>query len=295
MSPAAVVPTGVGALRTHWVLVLATLTATQTAWGTAPQNDAGLGGDASDERTTATPLPAYGAYAGELRSLDDDWYALPRAPGPACVQLDASGDTRADATLALRTTAGERSVRAPLVEGLATRLALAGNGADLAWVGIESAGNPTGHDAARPRHYAFALQETAAGLGADAGTGADAGATPAQATPVEGGCVAGALRPLAGLGDARDTYAFHVPAGGQVAYSFAAPSGVTLQLLDAAGAPVAAPLAGDGMATFVAPEASTYYLQASAGSGTGTLAYVIGLIGPDPPPGNPCRPHCAVA
>ena len=130
--------------------------------------------------------------------------------------MDASGDTSADATLALRAAQAERSIRAPLVEGAVTRLALAGAGVDRAWTGFQTSLNPAGHDPARPRHYAFDLAVVPAGLAADAGTGVDAAAALADATPVAGGCVTGRLRPLAGLGDAVDAFRFQARAGSPV-------------------------------------------------------------------------------
>ncbi|HWH08204.1 MAG TPA: hypothetical protein VNX21_03325, partial [Candidatus Thermoplasmatota archaeon] len=109
-----------------FALLVGAVLLTQATAAQMPQDDAGLGGDAPDHKSLAAPLPGPGSYAGELRSRDADWYALDRAADPACVRMDASGDTSADATLALRAAQAERSIRAPLVEGAVTRLALAG-------------------------------------------------------------------------------------------------------------------------------------------------------------------------
>lgn len=279
-------------MRVLSLLLVVGFVLAQPALGDAPQNDAGTSTDAGNAKASATPLPGYGAYAGELRSIDDDWYVVSRAAAPACVQLDASGETDANATLSIRSSGVERFIRAPLVANGTTRLALAGRSVDRAWVGVEATRNPSGYDAARPRYYRFALNETASA--ADAGTGMDAGSMLSDATPVVGGCFAGSLKPLAGLGDVRDLYAFHVAGNTDVVYSLASAMGVSLQLLDASGAAVGPALMDDGVATFTPPTDGTFYLQASAVSGADTLTYVVGLVGPDPPPGSPCRPHCAV-
>ena len=278
------------ALRAFPSLLVAFLVATQATLANAPpQNDGGLGGDAGGSRATATPLAAHGRYSGELRALDDDWFTMARSSGPACVWMDASGDTYADATLALRS--GERSygVRAPLVLGMTTRLAVAGSAVSQAWFGFERTVNPAGNDAARPRFYNFTVAES--GTMDDGGMPGDAGGSMAMARGLSAGCSGGRLQPLAGLGDSVDVYAFRLVAPGQVVYSLGASGPVDLTLVDASGAQVGPAVATDGIATTSLP-AGTFYLRLAAMGGTEVTAYVIGLLGPDPPPGNPCRPHC---
>ncbi|HWH08203.1 MAG TPA: hypothetical protein VNX21_03320 [Candidatus Thermoplasmatota archaeon] len=265
--------------------------ATQVSFAEAPQNDAGMGGDAGGSRLTATPLPAYGTYAGELRAQDDDWYTTVRAPGPACVQMDVTGDTYSDAALAIATGGTSYGVRAPIIEGTTTRLALAGSSIRQTWEGFVRTANPAGNDAARPRYYSFALSEASSFQG-DGGASGDAGASPATARALPGACSGGSLQPLSGLGDTTDLYAFTLGTSRQVVYSLGASAPVTLELLDANGATAAPAIGPDQVATASLP-AGTYYMRMSTSvSGVEVVTYLTGLLGPDPPPGSPCRPYC---
>lgn len=284
----------VRALRSFPPLLLALALTAQVTLANAPQNDGGLGGDAGNARATATPLPGYGSYSGELRAQDDDWFTTLRAPGPACVQMDARGDTYADALLGIATGGRTYGVRAPLVEGQTTRLAVAGSAVAQSWEGFLRTPNPAGNDATRPRFYNFTVSEGASVVG-DGGQSGDAGSTTATARVLPGGCSGGRLQPLAGLGDATDLYSFTLAQPSQVVYSLGATAPVTLALVDASGASVGPAIGPDQIATASLP-AGTFYLQTSAAAvgGTEVVTYVTGLLGPDPPPGSPCRPHCLI-
>lgn len=277
-------------LRIVIPLLVASLAAPHATLADAPQNDAGLGGDAGDARATATPLPAHGARSGELRALDDDWYTMVRSPGLACVWMDASGDTYANATLAVRSGAETYGVRAPLAANATTRLAVAGSAVAQSWFGFERLPNPAGNDAARPRFYAFATAESGVPQ-SDGGMAGDAGGTLAGASAISGGCSGGRLAPMMGLGDMADVYSFALAQPGQVVYSMGASVPVRVELVDASGAAAGPALVGDGIATAQVP-AGTYYLRVAAVDGTEVVSYVLALLGPDPPPGSPCRPHC---
>ena len=279
-------------LRALPTLLVALLVGAQATLANAPQNDAGLGGDAGGSRATALLLPAHGAYGGELRAQDNDWYTTVRSPGAACVWMDASGDTYANASLAVRSGTQSYGVRAPLATGQTTRLAVAGSSVSQAWYGFERLPNPAGNDAARPRFYNFTTAESGAPAG-DGGMAGDAGGTLATARVLGGGCSGGHLQPMMGMMDAQDTYAFTLTQPAQVVYSLGATAPLTLQLVDASGAAAGPSLSTDGIATTSLP-AGTFYLRVAAVGGTEVVAYVIGLLGPDPPPGNPCRPHCAI-
>lgn len=258
----------------------------------APQNDAGLGFDAGDTRATATPLPSGGAFAGELRSQDNDWFTLLRAPGPACVSLDVSGDTYADATLALRSGSVDHRVTVPILQGVTTRLALAGSSVSQSWDGFERKVNPAGNDPARPRYYQFAVAESGTGGMGDANSGRDAGSMLSSAVPLTTPCSSGRLNPLQGFGDTSDLFSFTLTETTQIVYSLGATApGVALRVVDISGAAAGPAVSGDGLATVTLP-AGNYAMSATAVEGTAVIDYVIALVGGGP--GNPCRPACAL-
>lgn len=281
------------ASRSAFPLLVALAVAAQVSLAEAPQNDGGMAGDAGGSRATATLIPGPGSYAGELRSQDDDWFTSVRAPSAACVQVDASGDTYANATLAVRTGAASYGVTAPLINGSVTRLAVAGSAVARTWEGFVRTPNPAGYDAARPRYYAFSLSESGTPVG-DGGVMGDAGATLQSARPLPGGCSGGRLQPLGGLGDVLDTYAFTLTQAGDVVYSVGANAPIRVDLVDGSGRPVA-PSVGVDQVQLVQLPAGTFYLQMSAAAADpDAISYVVALMGPDPPPGSPCRPHCAL-
>lgn len=282
--------------------VLALLLVAPLALPAAPQNDAGTLGDASDARALPTMLPDWGAYAGELRSQDQDWFSVVNgttASGPSCVSVQTSGDTYANATLGIRQGARDTSVLSPLPKDGGIRLALAGVGVSQAYFGITPVPNPAGNDPARPGNYSFTLRgHTPQDLGpGDAGTSRDASGMLGAAVPVPGVCFAGALMPLGGLGDTRDAYSFVATANQTIVYSLGSAGGPspTLTLLGPDGTAIATPTTSGQarMATLAAP--GTYYLAVEQGDATSQLGYVVGIIGPEGPPGSPCRPYCVLS
>ena len=256
-----------------------------------PQNDAGLGGDAGDARENATPLPALGRYEGALRDDgDDDWYTYEHdVGGPACVTLAAGGRTAATYTLALQTAGRDLGSAAPLPRESEARLALAGSSVSRSWAGIEPLPWDDGGDNGL---YAFTLSESRASDAIEDTLTRDAGSLLSGPFPIEGACTAGRLQPLAGLGDATDLWTFAGTQGQQILYSLGATAPVTLELRGPGGAPVGPAIAPDAIANVTLPADATYTLQASALGGAQVIEYVIGLVGPDPPPGSPCRPTC---
>lgn len=257
---------------------------------TAPQNDAGFPGDASDAKSAPTLLPGPGEYAGELRSHDADWYATLHAGGPLCVSALIAGDTDSSATLELATAAGPRSIRSEIPASDAVRLTLAGSSVPRVLYGFETDPNPTGREAARPREYTFDITATRPMGAGDAGTDRDAGNLLSGALPAQGACTEGDLRPLHGLGDALDIFTFHATEGTQVVYSLGATSPVRLRMVAPDGASLGE-VGTDAVGSFVAPSTGTYSMQAAALGDASSIEYVIGLVGPDPP-GHPCRPYC---
>lgn len=259
----------------------------------APQNDAGLGVDAGNTSATATPLPGLGRYSGELRSKDNDWYTVARTGLPACITLDAGGTPEATYTLRIRSGTTERFVSAPLPTDGERRLALAGSQVAQAWGGVERVPNPANNDPTRPGAYGFALGEVRAS-DATEGTSAvnDAGSVLSGAFPIEGSCTPGRLQPMNGVGDVVDLWSFTGKAGQQIIYSLGATAPITLQLTNATGGAVGPAIAPDAVANVTLPTDGQYTMRAAAPSGSELISYVIGLTGPDPPPGNPCRPTC---
>lgn len=260
----------------------------------APQNDAGLGLDAGNSLSTATPLPSLGRYDGELRSKDNDWFTLHRAATPVCVTHDAGGSPEAYYTLRTRSGTTEHAVKALLPTTGELRLALAGSAVTQTWAGFERVPNPAKNDPTRPGTYGFALGERGV---ADATEGTtmnvnDAGSMLSGAFPLEGACTAGRLQPLGGAGDVVDLWKFSGVRGQQIVYTLGATGPVTLQLTTAAGKSVGPAISPDGLANVTLPADGEYTMQASATGGSDVLSYIMGLTGPDPPPGSPCRPTC---
>jgi len=261
------------------------------------QNDAGSGADASDVQSVPTPIPDYGTYAGTSRSVNDaDWYAVTNSTtsmASTCTVLDATGDTYEGVTLGIATTSASHSVTSTLPADGALSLVLAGVAPTSVQVGLVPVPNPAGSTPARPGSYQFSIRGyTSADLGmGDAGLGAgvDAPAWP-DAVPLEGPCTRGTLTPLGGIGDTSDAYAFTLPATTQIVYTLASPTDVTLSVLDSAGQTVSGSAIAPGQIGDLTLAAGTFYLNASAASGT-TLDYMIGIVGGDPT-GPGCKPAC---
>lgn len=257
----------------------------------APQNDAGLGIDAGNTRSTATLLPAEGSYSGELRSQDDDWYTRVYAPAARCAILTVAADSDSAATLAVRSNGVDHWVKAPLPQGTTSRFVLAGSAVTQAWAGLERNPNPAGNDPARPRFYSFGLETTTSNGPGDAGTGQDAGGLLSQALPITRSCVSGQVdRNAVGLGDVTDLYTFRGTQGQQLIATLGAAAPVTLSIATPTGVELGT-LSPDGLLDVRLPETGEYRLTMTAASG-GPVPYVIGLLGPDEPPGSGCRPTC---
>lgn len=247
--------------------------------------DPGQGRDASDSEDAPTLLPGFGAYHGDLPAGDQDWYGVDTPGAPACIVATATATAGFDLTLASRGQSPHR-VTTAVPPNLETRLAFAGPAMTRALVNVARG--------ATDARYDFTLQGY--GLdsfgGEDGGTAGDAPALPGGALPVPGPCFKGAV----GLKDTADVYSFSALAGDQIVYSLAAPtaSSPSLQVLDGAGAALGAVPSG-GIGSVRVPSTGTYFLAVSVPLDSTTANYLVGIIGPDPPPGNPCRPHCAIS
>lgn len=247
--------------------------------------DPGNGQDASNLESAPTILPAFGAYHGHLPLGDQDWYGVDTVAAPACIVGTAVATAGFDFTLATRGQS-PHGITTPVPPNLETRLAVAGPAMTRAVAGIAR-----GTAAAQ---YDFTL--TRYGLddftGGDGGSSGDAPALLGSAVPVPGPCFRGSV----GLKDSADVYSFRVGMGDQVIYSLAAPgtSSPSLQVLDAAGSVLGA-IGSGGIGSVTVPSTGTYYLAVSVPLDSSGSNYLVGLVGPDPPPGSPCRPHCALS
>lgn len=248
--------------------------------------DPGAGKDASNAIDAPTLLPGFGAYYGDLPPNDADWYVIEATPTPACFVLEAVGTVGYDLTLGTRGWFSH-NIQTPAPPNYGTRLAIAAPAVNRTLVGI--AGTPMASGGYDFNVTRYALEEF---TGVDGGSGSDAPPIPQGAVPVRGSCVKGAV----GLKDTADFFSFNVSAGDQVVYSLAASgaSSPTLKVLDAAGSVLGGVIGSGGIGTVTAPSTGTYYLAVSVPLDSSSSGYLVGLVGPDPPPGSPCRPHCAV-
>lgn len=248
--------------------------------------DPGAGHDASNTAEAPTALPAFDRYSGDLPAGDADWYAINSSAAAACIVLEAVANVGYDLTLATRGSAAH-SIKSPVAPNLWTRLTLAQPGVTRTLVGIEGTPTASGnYELAVTRHTLESF------TGMDGGTAGDAPSIPQGALPVKGSCFKGTV----GLKDSADVYAFNASMGDQIVYSLAATgaSSPSLRVLDATGAPLGNIIGSGGVGTLSVPSAGTYYVAVSVPLDSSSSGYLVGLVGPDPPPGSPCRPHCMV-
>ena len=249
--------------------------------------DPGAGYDASNSVDAPTMLPGFGAYSGDLPASDADWYAVDSTASAACIVLEAVANVGYDLTLATRGVS-PHSIKTPVPPNLGTRIALAQPGVTRTLVGIEGTPSVSGN-------YEFTVTRYTleSFTGGDGGTSGDAPSIPQGALPVKGSCVKGTV----GLKDSADVYAFNASMGDQVVYSLAATgaSSPSLRVLDATGAPLGTIIGSGGIGSLSVPSAGTYYVAVSVPLDSSSSGYLVGLVGPDPPPGSPCRPHCMVS
>ena len=272
---------GLGAGR---IIGIALLLATSIAVADSPF-DPGSGRDASNLESDPTLLPGFGAYHGDLPLGDVDWYAVNMTSAPSCIVGTAVATAGFEFTLASRGLSPHR-ITTPVPPNLETRLAFAGPGMTRALAGIAKGTTDARYDFSLTR-YGF---ESFSGV--DGGSPNDAPALLSNAVPVPSPCFKGSV----GLKDTADVYSFQAQVSDQVIYSLAASgsSSPSLQVLDAAGTALGA-IGSGGIASLSIPSTGTYYLAVSVPLDSTSSNYLIGLVGPDPPPGNPCRPHCAVS
>ena len=249
--------------------------------------DPGSGKDASGSADDPTLLPGFGQWSGDLPAGDVDWYGVDTTGAPACAMLTTNATAGHDVTLGVR-GAAPHSIRGIAPPGTPVRIALAAPGVTRTLAGFHSA---TSTDL----KYAFHLERlTLDGFaGGDGDTGTDAGGLLSNAMPVKSHCFRGSV----GLKDSTDVYAFTVPSPDQVVYSLAASGAASpsLRILDAAGAALGAVVGSGGIGVVNLPSAGTYYLSVTIPLDSSASNYLVGLVGPDPPPGSPCRPYCMVS
>lgn len=247
------------------------------------KEDAGIGGDASDAKASPTALPAYAGYRGGLDpGTDQDWFSVGTiSTGPTCILMDARANTGIGLSLTITSGNVSRELSTESGTGGWNRLALASMGVEHTRAGLLARGTPTNYDLRLQR-----LSPGQMGPG-DGGSGADAGATTATAVRAPDQCFAGQIELL--QGDSVDLYSFTVNTSREVVVSLAGANSVSASIVDAVGTVVASGIT-PGEAEIVAlPSAGTYYMSMSAASPS---SYVIGLVGPDDPPGSGCRPTC---
>lgn len=264
----------------------------------AAQRNAEGSGDASGSPSTATPLSGEGTYFGRLANATDvDWFReSPSSLRPGCLTLRAEATKWAEATLATIGGPAAHRVTTGVPPGSASspRIGLAFLQPDHARIGLRAIPDPETGAPAEGGPYSFELDiinRSELGPG-DAGTGNDAGSTPSSSLAVSGLCTGGDLSAF----DPADVYSFEVADAQQIVYSLASNSTATLrvEIFDAAGQPLGPVALNGGIGTVTLPTSGLYFAAVTMSSAPAT-EYVLALVGPDPPPGNPCRPTCMVS
>lgn len=264
---------------------------------TAGGGDGGVATDAGNTRASATELPSWGTYTGRVGAQDDDWYYVAEtSPMPRCVEAVVTGENNMTATLSVEFGQQVRNFSIIVPPGATGRMALAVPSHMRSYLSLGPAPNdPKSGDPARPGNYTFTLSTSIAPptLSGDASSGADAGAGPDGALPLQGSCTGGRMAPLSGIADVQDTYRFTMSAAGYVTYSLgASKDSLTLALTDGVN-PLGAPVVSGQVATVYVPTPGTYYFSASRTDvSADEISYLIGsVVGPNPP-ANGCRPNC---
>lgn len=275
----------------RWLVVLLTLSVATAGAALPPIGDPGPEPDAADDPGNATTLPGPGTYEGTLLPAGDaDWYRLStQRLDPLCSEAIVRGNAHAEVTLS--TTIGlEPGVTRPLEPAHTLDLGRSTPSTRHVLLGLEPS-QRLSPAATSGGHYEFSIRTLELGdTDGDAGTGGDAGATPADGIATEGPCIDGTLSSPTDS----DVYVFQATEGEHVALSLADANrdGVFVNLTAPSGALLAQVGVGE-LRDVSLNETGQWLIRVDLPGRTPaqTAAYLAGLTvnGPEP---QPCKPTC---
>lgn len=274
--------------RVAIAIVLSAVMASSSA-ATWTQNDAGSGTDAPASVAEALELLRLGGFIGNFTPTDTAdayFHKTSQSKGPTCTTATAVSDLGVRLHLAAITRGVAREIEAGGFPGQPTTLALATDGFKGAFVQASLDTIPT----VMPLRYDLQLQSRRlVDSNGDAGTGADAPSTTADAPSVSAaGCHAGRI----GGADTTDTYRVSLPTSSTLLVSLAGEAeSATLELRNAAGDVLGVVPSGAAVPMSLPPGDLTLVVSSGGAAVSSVYALATGGIGTGPP-GRPCEPAC---